>query len=149
MKVIDNFRGNYGFLSNFYEVPVVHEGIEYTNNESAFQAAKLLDLNKRQQFTLMRGVLAKSTGRRVELRRDWEDVKKAVLYDICFDKFTRHLDLKESLLNTGNAMLIERNMWHDNFYGDCQCEKCKDIVGQNVLGEILTIIRKQIKENEE
>ena len=34
--VIDSFKGKYFFLSNFYESPVVYEGITYLNNEAAF-----------------------------------------------------------------------------------------------------------------
>ena len=35
---IDNFKGPYAFLSNFYNAPVTYDGIAYSNNEAAFQA---------------------------------------------------------------------------------------------------------------
>lgn len=44
--------------------------------------------------------------------------------------------LKEMLLSTGNADIIEGNYWHDNFWGQCSCEKCVG-KGKNNLGKIL------------
>lgn len=35
-----SFRGNYFFLSNFYDAPIIYEGISYHNTEAAFQAQK-------------------------------------------------------------------------------------------------------------
>lgn len=37
---IDEFRGKYFFLSNFYSAPVEYQGYRFENNEAAFQAAK-------------------------------------------------------------------------------------------------------------
>lgn len=37
---IDEFRGKYFFLSNFYPAPVEYQGYRFENNEAAFQAAK-------------------------------------------------------------------------------------------------------------
>ena len=39
-EVIDRFRGEYYFLSNFYSAQVRYDGLFFTNNEAAFQAAK-------------------------------------------------------------------------------------------------------------
>lgn len=38
MNKIDDFRGAYRFLSNFYDAPVTYLGVTYANNEAAFQA---------------------------------------------------------------------------------------------------------------
>lgn len=37
---INEFRGAYYFLSNFYSAPVTYRGLHFENNEAAFQAAK-------------------------------------------------------------------------------------------------------------
>lgn len=37
---ITSFRGEYAFLSNFYQAPVTYHGKRYANNEAAFQAQK-------------------------------------------------------------------------------------------------------------
>lgn len=33
MKIIENFKGEYFFLSNFANAPVIYKGITYKNNE--------------------------------------------------------------------------------------------------------------------
>lgn len=40
-NIIDSFKNEYYFLSNFYEIPVTYKGITYQNNEAAFQAMKV------------------------------------------------------------------------------------------------------------
>ena len=37
------FNGDYEFLSNFYEAPIIVNNIPYRNTEAAFQSFKLLD----------------------------------------------------------------------------------------------------------
>ena len=48
--MIKEFRGQYYFLSNFYNAKVTWEGITYLNNESAFQSAKVTDYDTRLKF---------------------------------------------------------------------------------------------------
>lgn len=45
------------------------------------------------------------------------------------------------LLSTGDEYLIEGNFWHDNFWGDCRCRKCKDKEGENRLGLLTMKVR--------
>ena len=40
---INNFNGEYRFLSNFYQCDFVFEGLTYHNAEAAFQAQKCVD----------------------------------------------------------------------------------------------------------
>ncbi|MCD7839046.1 MAG: NADAR family protein [Erysipelotrichaceae bacterium] len=51
---------------------------------------------------------AKRAGRKVKLRTDWEDVKLNIMKELIMIKFQNPL-LKEKLLNTGDALLIEGN----------------------------------------
>jgi ribA/ribD-fused uncharacterized protein len=85
--------------------------------------------------------MAKQVGRRVELRKDWEEIKIDVMTDLILRKFTQNKELKKKLLETGNLELEEGNYWHDNFWGNCYCPKCKNIVGENILGIILMEVR--------
>lgn len=41
--IIDKFRGEYDFLSNFYSCQVTYNGESYLNSEAAFQAQKTQD----------------------------------------------------------------------------------------------------------
>lgn len=145
MNDIMEFSGKYYFLSNFFQSSVTWQGLTYQNNEAAFQSAKTLDKDARKSFTKLDPSTAKSRGRKILLRDDWENVKYDVMYEICKAKFTQNADLKQKLLNTDNAYLEEGNTWHDNIWGNCQCDKCKPIVGQNHLGKILMKIREELK----
>ena len=46
---------------------------------------------------------------------------------------------------TAPAPLLEGNYWHDNYWGDCKCKTCEKTEGQNKLGRILMIVRKEIR----
>lgn len=71
MAKIDSFSGEYDFLSNFYSQEITYDGIKYPTNEHAFQAAKTLDLAKRQAIAkLATPGQAKRAGRKVLLRSD-------------------------------------------------------------------------------
>lgn len=139
MKVIDSFSGKYAFLSNFYAAEVEYEGISFLNSEAAFQAAKVLNFNERLAFSKLQPNEAKRKGRRVALREDWEAVKDDVMYQIVKDKFTRSKQLKELLLDTGDAELVEGNYWNDTYWGQCNG------VGQNKLGKILMRVRQELR----
>lgn len=138
--VIDSFRGEYFFLSNFCEVPVMYDGITYLNNEAAFQAQKTLNKEQRLDFATLNPSQAKKKGRSVSLRPDWEEIKINVMYEICKAKFTQNENLKRSLLNTGNAELIEGNNWGDKIWGQVNG------IGENNLGKILMKIREELKD---
>ena len=141
--IIRKFEDKYRFLSNFYTSPIVYEGIKYYNAEAAFQSAKTLNIGNRLKFSKLGPSDAKKLGRRIELRDDWEEVKEKIMYEIVKDKFNRNPNLAEKLLNTLPKYLIEGNTWHDNIWGDCECDKCKNIKGQNKLGEILMRVRSE------
>lgn len=137
--MITSFRDKYFFLSNFYEVPVIFDGIKYQNNEAAFQAQKCIDPKERLQFSELNPSEAKKLGRRVELRSDWEDVKVDLMRKIVFAKFTQNPDLTLELLNTKDEELVEGNNWNDKIWGKVNGE------GQNLLGKILMEVREEIR----
>ena len=144
--MINEFRGKYYFLSNFYEAPVTYNGLTYLNSEAAFHAQKTLDPIQKMAFTKCDPSQAKRNGRRVSLRKDWEDIKEDIMYEICKAKFSQNKELRTKLLATGNEYLEEGTTgWHDNYWGNCSCEKCKDIEGLNALGKILMRVREELR----
>lgn len=145
--MIDNFTEKNFFLSNFYNAYLEYEGIIYCSTEAAFQAAKTLDADTRSRIARLSPSDAKRAGRRLELRPDWERVKDEVMYDVCLAKFVMNDSLRDRLLDTGNEELIEGNTWHDNYWGNCTCDKCKNISGRNQLGKTLMRIRKEIRDD--
>lgn len=143
--MIDKFDGEYAFLSNFYDATIQYDGTFYKNNEAAFQAQKTLDDKEKAKFAELNPAQAKRLGRKIKLRSDWEIIKGQIMYEVCFAKFTQNEDLKKKLLSTDGHHLIEGNYWHDNTWGNCTCEKCTSIQGQNRLGVILMKIREELK----
>lgn len=138
--MINEFRGKYYFLSNFYIAPVIWEDVRYTNNESAFQSAKLTSRIERQDFSELDPGAAKRKGRRVKLRHDWEQIKDQIMYEVCFAKFSQNEDLKMKLLATGDQYLEEGNTWGDKIWGTVNGK------GQNNLGKILMRVREELRQ---
>lgn len=130
--LIDRFRGEYDFLSNFY---VERDGV---TTEHLFQSFKTLD--KEAQDLIMKAPTpgqAKRLGRQVPLRSDWEEVKDDVMLMLVRDKF-EDPELAEKLLATGEAELIEGNTWGDTYWGVCRGR------GLNKLGRILMQVRDEL-----
>ena len=139
VPIIDSFREDFYFLSNFYKASILYDGIIYTNAEAAFQAQKTNNMVERVYMSEMGPVEAKRYGRKVKLRKDWNDVRLSVMKDIVYAKFSQNLDLKEKLLATGDAPLEEGNDWGDRFWGTVGGS------GENHLGKILMEIRKEFQ----
>lgn len=140
MQVIDSFRGENRWLSNFHECEIIYEGISYPTTEHAYQAAKSLDKNVRRAIAaLPKARHAMHIGRALRVRGDWEQIKFAVMKEVNLYKFYNHPQLKEKLLATGNDELIEGNNWGDKIWGMCDGE------GENNLGKILMEIRHEIQ----
>ena len=144
--MIKEFSGKYEFLSNFWHSPFVYEGITYPTNEHFFQAMKTLNPNERMWIASAEtpGV-SKRRGRTCKLRYDWEDVKDEVMLIGLRLKFSNPA-LRMQLLMTGDEELVEGNWWHDNTWGNCSCDACRPIIGQNRLGKLLMQVRQEIRE---
>lgn len=139
-------NGTYYCFSNFYITSVMFDGIIYGSSEAAWQAQKTLDLEDRKKFATESPSEAKKHGRRVQLRPDWEEVKYDLMVQVLTAKFNQHDDLKQILLLTGDEELIENTTgWHDNIWGNCDCTKCANKVGQNLLGKALMQVRESLK----
>ena len=95
-----------------------------------------------KEFTNLSPSSAKALGRRVPLRSDWEEVKDFIMEAVCYAKFTQNEGLKEKLIATGDAKLVEGNTWNDIYWGMCKGK------GQNKLGEILMKLREEFQYND-
>lgn len=136
---IDSFIGEYYFLSNFSDSVFWYDGIQYQNAESAFQAQKCEKRIDRKQFSALNSTEAKKLGRKISLRKDWEAIKVEQMRQIVSEKFRQNPDLKEKLINTGDAYLEEGNTWGDRIWGTV------DGRGANLLGQILMTLREELK----
>lgn len=88
-------------------------------------------------------MLAATLGRdrKQKIRRDWESAKDNVMRKAVLAKFSQHDELKQLLLSTGDAKLIEHTE-NDDYWGDGGDGK-----GKNKLGQILMSVRKELSEN--
>lgn len=140
-QAINEFKGQYRFLSNFYMVTCYYESEPYRSSEHAYMAAKTEDLKLREQIAVCpTPAEAKKMGRSIQLRAGWDQMKYAVMLDILRSKFSGHA-MQALLLGTGDAELIEGNWWGDKIWGVC----LKTNQGQNLLGKALMQVRAEIK----
>lgn len=146
VDVIDQFKGEYDWLSNFAPVIIHSSGFNFKSVEIAYQASKSnnhMDWVMFARLDAKESGLAKKLGRKVKLIKDWDIKKIAFMRRYLYQKFS-YQQYREKLLATGSAELIEGNYWHDNYWGDCYCAKCKNKPGQNNLGKLLMEIRGNI-----
>jgi len=151
--IIDDFRGEYFFLSNFYLREITFHGIKFHSTEQAYmwcktqvpeEQAAILALPTPGQVKLY---CSEESGK-ITLREGWDNLRTFEMYNVVLAKFDQHTDLAERLIATEDALLIEGNWWHDNFWGDCTCgkkEECK-MPGRNMLGQIHMKIRAKLME---
>ena len=78
--------------------------------------------------------------RKRKLRKDWELVKDDVMRKVVLAKVMQHADMREMLLSTGNAVIIEHTT-NDNYWADGG-GKGK---GENKLGQLLMQVREELR----
>lgn len=143
MSVIDSFRGDFRFLSNFYPQEIEIGGRKYPSSEHAYQAFKCLhEADHERVRSAKTPAESKKMIRDLEIRPNWHDVKVNVMRSIIQKKFEVPY-LREFLLATEDAELIEGNTWGDVFWGVCKGK------GQNWLGRLLSEERSRITQNSE
>lgn len=152
VTVIDRFAGEHEFLSNFYHchpVRFLYEGILYPTVEHAFAAAKTNDLDCKRRIALTGSPSrAKQLGCQAVLRTGWDQyLRYTVMEELLALKFMSGSELGDRLLDTGDAVLIEGNTWHDQTWGDCRCGHiaCRP-PGMNLLGWMLMRRRERLRE---
>lgn len=139
-NVIDNFRGEYFFLSNFYMRNIETVNGVFPSVEHMFMAEKSTSTEDYEMIRQSSSPKeARQIGRIIELRSDWEDVKDEIMYEACYYKFSQHEDLRQRLLATDDKVLVEGNKWGDDYWGKCTPN------GKNVLGKILMRVREELR----
>lgn len=144
---IGTFRGTYGFLSNMYDCPVTYNGVTYSSNEVAYQAARCAKESDRIRFVGLKGVeakkLAKKLAKECVPRSDWHDINLSVMEEIVRAKFTQNPKLGKLLAETGDKLLAEGNWWGDSYWGVYRGQ------GENHLGKILMKVRSELQQKKE
>src|SRR5262249_8746584 len=100
----------YGYFSNFSRHSVQLKGHTWPTSEHYFQAQKFAGTEHEdavRRASTPREAARLGRDRQLPLRRDWERVKDAVMREVVLAKFTQHADLRDLLLGTGDAVLVE------------------------------------------
>jgi ribA/ribD-fused uncharacterized protein len=141
--VINFYRvsDEFGCFSNFAPFPVRMDGKLWPTSEHYFQAQKFDEVEHRERIRQTKSpLIAARMGRdrKKPLRRDWESVKVAVMREVVRAKFSQHDDIRQVLLSTGDAKIVEHTE-NDSYWGDGG-----DGSGKNMLGRILMEIREEL-----
>lgn len=146
---INKFTGPHAFLSNFYRQPMTvlfdyggtSQWMQVPTLEHAFQALKATTFADFHRVCIQ-GTPggAKRVGRRIRLRPDWDDIRDEVMLQLLRSKFRERAEMRNLLLATGDAQLVEGNDWGDTYWGVCRGR------GQNRLGQLLMQVRQELRE---
>jgi len=148
LEFINEFTGQYDWLSNFYPSPIVKDDLTYPTVEHFYQSMKMVD-KKDAEFIRLINLpgRAKNLAKALPMRHDWNNHLK---YDIMSEglllKFTQNPELGKRLIATGDTVLVEGNRWHDNLWGSCICDACQKNISHNILGRKLMELRTILSE---
>ncbi len=121
--------------------PLKYQGMVFLTAENFYQAMKTTDILERQKIAQMNPYEAKRYARSILLREDWDEIKLNVMEYVLRHKFSAGTAWHEKLMSFESGIVfVERNNWHDNYWGSCVCERCGNN-GLNHLGKILTKIK--------
>jgi len=142
-KIIKEFRNKYHFLSNFFPVKIIIDGLEYNSTEHYFQSMKFIDPKIQEQVrNAPTASIAKKIAKKFRKREDWYEIRLNVMERALRVKFDI-LELREKLIATDEMYLQEGNRWNDTFWGvDLNTGK-----GENHLGRLLMKIRTKLNTN--
>ena len=132
----------YGCFSNFSPHPITVGGKTWPTSEHYFQGQKFAGAPDEEEIRQTASpMIAARMGRsrKRPLRPDWEAVKDRIMHDAVLAKFTQHADLCETLLQTGDATIVEHTA-NDAYWGDGG-----DGHGRNMLGQILMRVRDELR----
>lgn len=139
------YRANekpYGVFSNLYKRPVEFDGTTYPTSEHAYQAGKALKPAVRQWIlSAPTPALAAMAAHGLyvwDVVPDWAKIKFDRMRAVLRAKFDQHADLRELLLSTGEARLVEAgtvNNAVNRLWGEV------DGKGENMLGVMLMELR--------
>jgi ribA/ribD-fused uncharacterized protein len=144
MKRIEFYRVHepYGEFSNFAAFPIELDGKCWPTTEHYFQAQKFPATPREEEI---RGAASPMIAARMgrsrsyPLRSDWEEAKDEIMHRALSAKFTQHDALRQLLLATGDAEIVEHT-GNDSYWADGG-----DGTGRNRLGELLVQVREELR----
>jgi ribA/ribD-fused uncharacterized protein len=146
MSIYKQFSGKLAFASNFYEAGFVIDGIYYRTVEHFYQSEKALYQKDKERIrNAETSGKAKRMGKQIQVRSDWDAVKKVTMSRGVYAKFSQNPDIACKLLAADDSDLVERNSWGDTFWGvDSKTGKGEDNLGK-ILRETKQLLLKERK----
>lgn len=148
MKEIRFYRANekpFGAFSNLLRRPVVFEDVTFPTAEHAYQAGKARRPEVREWLMAAPSpallAMAAHGLYQWDVTPSWSRIKFDRMRGVLEAKFTQHDDLRQLLLSTGSARLVE-SATVDNAVNRLWGEV--NGVGKNMLGELLMELRSQL-----
>lgn len=146
------YRANekpFGVFSNLYRRPIEFEGTTYPTSEHAYQAGKARKPAVREWIlnapTPALAAMAAHGLYVWDVVPDWAKIKFDRMRSVLHAKFDQHADLRDLLLSTGDARLVEAgtvNNAVNRLWGEV------DGKGENMLGVMLMELRTAYREQE-
>jgi ribA/ribD-fused uncharacterized protein len=140
----------YEFTNFAQGYPVLLDGKMWPTTEQYYQAQKfphnpalqeeIRKLTSDAQGSAARKAFNLARAHKNEIRANWQSISLPTMLKAVRDKFTRHPALRDKLLNTGKAILVENAGANDDFFGAGATGD-----GQNQLGQILMRVRDELK----
>ncbi len=138
--------GEHGYLSNLFKCNVTTDGRTFPSSEHAYQFAKFADKDARDwAMDAPKVHLVCVVAQNLypwDVVKGWSTKKIDRMRVVLKAKFQQNQELKEKLLATGDATLIE-NSKTDSYWGIGKSKK-----GKNMLGILLMELRTELKEIE-
>jgi ribA/ribD-fused uncharacterized protein len=149
VKEIRFYRANekpYGVFSNLFRREIEFEGTAYATAEHAYQAGKARKPAVRDWILAAPSpsllAMAAHGLYQWDIVSDWSRIKFERMRGVLRAKFTQHEDLREVLLSTGTARLVE-SATVDNAVNRLWGEV--NGVGKNMLGMLLMDLRQELQ----
>lgn len=147
------YRANekpYGAFSNLYKRSIVFDGRAYLTSEHAYQAGKAAKESVREWILSAPSpslvAMAAHGLYTWDIVPDWSKVKFDRMRAVLRAKFTQHQDLRDLLLSTGNARLVESAKTDsavNRLWGEVNGK------GKNMLGLLLMELRSELQHESE
>lgn len=130
------------FLSNLWQLvsPIVVDDMQFWNSEGYYMAQRVPDLFTKKLIA-KDSKISGSESRKARKRypMDQDEIRRiGYMRNAIKRKFDSNPDLKLKLLDI-NEEIIEKNYWHDTFFGVDD----KTLKGANILGKLLMEYRDQ------
>ncbi len=144
MNKIYGFQGEYRWLSNFWILPepIMVQGIPFNHTEALYVVRKcgIVERGTMEMLASLTPGECKKWGQEVPMAKSWAYNRVGMMRNILVKKFEIP-EMREKLLATGDAEIVEANRWGDTFWGVDEATG----EGLNTLGKLIMGIRESIR----